>query len=173
MAEKENLKDFNIKHDYKPNPYDGKRQIDIWCEYTALGSKQIIICECKKTKRKIEIGAVEKLCARLDSLGAQRGYVFSTAGFQRGAIQYAKEHRIVLIQVLNKYAKFISNSVQNIDNQMAQFKEEYYKRLPDYCLIKIDDGDGNAFEQIYPTENMEHIIMDEITKMIEARKSKR
>ncbi|MDE7406246.1 MAG: restriction endonuclease [Clostridiales bacterium] len=164
IAEKEHLQDVVIRHDYNPTPFDGKRQIDIWCEYTALGSKQIILGECKLTKRKIEIGVVEKLKARIDSLGAQRGYIFATAGFQKGAVDYACAHRIVLVHVLDKQVKFITNSINNSDEQMRLYITECYMRTPQYFLVQLNNNNNMVFEQLYPTAEMEKKMRREIVE---------
>ena len=47
-AEEESLKDFTTTHNKKIETYDGKYQIDVYAEFTALNSKIKVLCECKQ-----------------------------------------------------------------------------------------------------------------------------
>ena len=80
---------------------DGEYQIDGYIEYIAFGVKHKVIVECKRHKAPIKRDIVAVLHAKLNSLGAQKGILMSTSGFQQGAITYAKEHGIALLQVLD------------------------------------------------------------------------
>ena len=109
-AEKEHLQNFTIKHNQKIEADDGTYQIDVLAEYTALGSKNIVLIECKKYTRSIERDIVATLHTKLQSLGAQKGIIISTAGYQSGATQYANKHGIALWQIFDNYIKHYSAS---------------------------------------------------------------
>ena len=83
-------------------------------EYTALGAKNTVLIECKKQSRSIEREIVATLDGKLRSIGAQKGILISTAGFQGGAVQYAKIHGIALWQVCENFIKHISNFLYSI-----------------------------------------------------------
>ena len=98
-AERENLQNFSIKHDQKIESDDGTYQIDVIAEYTALGAKNVVLIECKKHSNSVKRDVVTNLHAKLQSLGAHKGIIISTVGFQRGAVQYAEKHGIALWQI--------------------------------------------------------------------------
>ena len=78
---------------------DGEYIIDVTARSEALGANFIVLVECKHHKRKIERQDVQILHAKLQSIGAQKGMLFSIAGFQSGAIDYAAAHGIALIKM--------------------------------------------------------------------------
>ena len=86
-AEREHLQNFKIAHNQKIETDDGTYQIDVLAEYTALGVKNTVIVECKKQSRSVEREIVAALDRKLQSIGAQKGILISTAGFQTGAVK--------------------------------------------------------------------------------------
>lgn len=120
-AEKENLHGFKIAHNQKIAVDDGTYQIDVLAEYTALGVKNTVIIECKKQSKNVERGIVAELDKKLQSIGAQKGILMSTAGFQKGAVLYAKKHGIALWQICDSYIRHMSASAGN--------REEYFRFL--------------------------------------------
>src|ERR1041385_4098360 len=65
------------------------------------GTKVLILGECKCYARKIEVGDILEFAARLDDIAAHKGIMFSTIGFQEGAIKVAKSRRIALVLACN------------------------------------------------------------------------
>ena len=153
-AEREKLPNFTIKHNQKVETYDGTYQIDVLAEYTALGAKNTVLIECKKQSRSIEREIVATLDGKLRSIGAQKGILISTAGFQGGAVQYAKIHGIALWQVCENFIKHISNSINypSPDIMKYQFLVEQY--LPKHFMMEWDCEADYPYTQIYPTEEM-------------------
>ena len=152
-AEKENLPNFKITHNEKLTAYDGTYQIDIYAEFTALGSKIKVICECKQYTSPIAREKVVILADKIKSIGAHKGVLLSTSGFQSGAVQYAREHGIALIRVYDNKRDFYSHS-----NGANEYNEEdplliAEKRLPPYFAVLFS---GNADEpaKIYPSVSM-------------------
>ena len=80
---------------------DGQYTIDVTARFEALGANFLVLIECKHEKRKVERQDVQVLHAKLQSLGAQKAMLFSTAGFQSGAIEYGDAHGIALVQLAN------------------------------------------------------------------------
>ena len=109
-AEEENLKDFTLTHDVKLSASDGTYQIDVYATCKAFGADMKIIGECKQYKNRVNREKVVVLSDKVRALGAQKGILLSTAGFQSGAIQYAKEHGIALIQVFDTRENWYSHS---------------------------------------------------------------
>ena len=150
LADKEGLTDFTITHDEKIAASDSTYQIDVYASYTALNCTFKVLAECKKYKKSVERKVVAELQAKLNSIGAQKGIVISTAGFQKGAVEYAKAHGIALIQIFDKYLMFISNSA---NSDMEKRNSIKYQLCPDYYAMTIDEY-GIQIETIYPTERM-------------------
>lgn len=78
---------------------DGDYVIDVTARFSALGADFCVLVECKHHKRKVERQDVQVLHTKLQSLGAQKAMLFSTSGFQSGAIEYADSHGIALVQL--------------------------------------------------------------------------
>jgi restriction system protein len=78
---------------------DGDYIIDVTAKFSALGADFCVVVECKHHKRKVERQDVQVLHTKLLSLGAQKAMLFSTSGFQSGAIEYADAHGIALVQL--------------------------------------------------------------------------
>ena len=98
-AEEEKLPNFTITHDAKIAAYDGTYQIDIYAEFTAMSVTFKVLCECKQYSKPVGRDKVAELHGKLESIGANKGSLLATSGFQSGAIEYAKTHGIALIQV--------------------------------------------------------------------------
>ena len=153
-AQREKLQNFVIKHDQKITSDDGIYQIDVIAEYVALGAKNIVLIECKKYKSSVKRDVVTNLHAKLLSIGAHKGIIISTAGFQRGAVQYAKKHGIALWQVCNNYIKHISASADKHIPDAVKFQLEMERHLPKFFALEWDCSKDYPCEQIYPTEEM-------------------
>ena len=91
-AEEEHLNGFEITHNKIIKASDGRYQIDVYAEFTAMGARFKILCECKKYKYRVGREKVAVLHRKLDSIGAQKGILISTSDFQSGALEYAKAH---------------------------------------------------------------------------------
>ncbi len=111
----EKLKGFEIKHDVKEKTYDGTYQIDVLATFEALGLEFQVIIECKKHNRKISREVIQILNDRIRSIGAQKGVVVTTSGFQSGAIQYAEKHGISLVTIANGDALYQTRSLHAVE----------------------------------------------------------
>lgn len=151
-AEKESLKDFEIRHNQKVETYDGTYQIDVLAEYTALGCRNMVVVECKKYTRNVERSVVAELYAKVQSIGAQKGILISTSGFQKDAVKFAGVHGIALWQVCEETIKHITNAMGVSIVPFILFKLRDY--LPKFFMLSWDCSRDHPFEQIYPTDEM-------------------
>ena len=153
-AEEEKLPEFKIEHDVKLTASDGTYQIDVYATYTALGAEMKILAECKQYKKRVGRDKVEVLESRLRSLGAQKGILLSTAGFQSGAIDFAKAHGIALVQVFDTHEKWYSHS-GGPDEVIDEDDPIVYgeKHMPRYRAHLITAVDGSLVT-VYPTRAM-------------------
>lgn len=164
-AEKERLCDFTIQHNVKLAADDSIYQIDVYATYTALGSEMKILAECKQYKDNVAREKAELLASRLHSLGAQKGILLSTAGFQSGTIQFAEKHGIALVQVFDTHEKWYSHS-GGPDEIVEEDDPIVYgeRHMPRYIAQLIT---SDSTQTIYPTIGMISEIykkMDELSQ---------
>lgn len=164
-AEKENLKDFSIKHNVKIPATDGTYQIDVYATFTAMNTEIQVLCECKQYSHPVSREKVAVLNDKLQSLSAQKGILMSTSGFQSGAIEYAKVHKIALIHVYDRGCDFLSHS-----NGSTEYDEDdpfMYgeKHLPPYVAIDCTD-ENEEQNKVYPTKSMIREIYAEMDRLI-------
>jgi restriction system protein len=93
------LAEFRTDRLEKLQSADGEYEIDVTVRFEALGGNYLVLVECKYHKSPIKRDVVQVLHDRLRATGAQKGMIFATTGFQKGAISYAKLHGIALVQV--------------------------------------------------------------------------
>ncbi len=73
----------------------------------------IVECKSYNPKNKVDRDEVMTLAQKMTSLKAQKAMMFSTSGFQSGAIQFAKENKIALIQVMDGNTSYVTKSYNN------------------------------------------------------------
>ncbi len=149
-AEEEKLKDFKILHNEKMQAPDGAYQIDIYSEFIAMGGIMKIICECKKYASSVKREKVEVLYNRVRSLGVHKGIFMSTAGYQSGAIEFAKAHGISLIQIADKSVKFIMMAYGFTEREM-NYMSALQDLYPKFIGQKLTEY---GVEDVYPTSSM-------------------
>lgn len=89
---------------------DGEYVLDVVARFEALGAEFVVLVECKHQGRKVERHEVQVLHTKVQSLGAQKGMLFSTAGFQSGAIEYAGAHGIALVRLADGESAWMTRS---------------------------------------------------------------
>jgi hypothetical protein len=152
-AQKEGLQDFKITHNKKIKASDGRYQIDVYAEFTAMGSRFKVLCECKKYKNRVNRDKVALLHRKLESIGAQKGILISTSNFQSGAVEYGKAHGITLIKAEDYHFEYLSHSSgqhQNDDNDPFLYAENH---MPPYVAFDCT-ADTEEPLKIYPTQKM-------------------
>lgn len=167
-AEKERLHGFKITHDTKLKSYDGVYQIDLYATFKAMGVEFKVICECKQYKNSVNREKVVVLTDKVKSLGAHKGILLSTSGFQSGAIQYAKEHGIALIQVFDRGCEFISHSNGEPvydENDPFLYAE---RKMPPYQAV-ICTSETEEPQIVYPTKSMVRKIYREMNQLVKER----
>ena len=128
------LKDVTVEHNklYKAN--DGIYQLDGYIEYMLLGVKIKIIVECKRYSSPVKRDTVVLLHSKLNSIGANKGILMSSSGFQSGAVEYAKEHGVALLQVVDKFVLTIQNSVSHKNILL----DAIYSTMPKHVIMMYD-----------------------------------
>ncbi len=93
---------MNAVHQGVVNGVSGAYTIDVLVELFLLGgAKFVILVECKHQRRPVERDEVIILDGKLRDVGAHKGMLFSTSGFQLGAVNYAATHGIATVTVID------------------------------------------------------------------------
>lgn len=109
----DSVDEFEANHLESIQGLDGEFEFDVTLRFTAFGGANMLcICECKKHKNPIKRDVIQTLHAKLQSVGAHKGFVIATAKFQAGAKEYAFAHGIALIQITNGNAAYIVASAR-------------------------------------------------------------
>jgi restriction system protein len=98
----EPLTDFTVKHLEDLEGAGGEYQFDAVARFSALGGAEfIVLIECKRWKRPVGRDVLLATDAKLKDVGAHKAMVFSTSGFQSGAIQYATSRGIATVSFVD------------------------------------------------------------------------
>ncbi|MGH7147819.1 MAG: restriction endonuclease [Nitrospiraceae bacterium] len=105
------LHGYESQHREVVEGHDGEYEIDVTVRFGALGADFLVLVECKHYKNSVKREIVQSLHSKLLSVGAQKGMVFSTSGFQSGALEFAKAHGIATIQVAEGRTSYFTKSL--------------------------------------------------------------
>ena len=106
-----------------------KIKVDVSFEMSALGgAKTTYVVECKCNKHSVPVDDVEEFHSKLDDIGAHKGIMVTTVGFQEGAIKTAKGRGIALALLTDEPQKneirYVVNSAQPPDFEHLMRKSD-------------------------------------------------
>jgi restriction system protein len=105
------LSDYQSRHrEVIPGP-DGDYEFDVTIRFSALGATYLTLIECKHYKNRVKREKVQALWAKIQSVGAHKGIMFATAGFQSGAELFAKSHGIALVEIADGRSSYLVKAV--------------------------------------------------------------
>jgi hypothetical protein len=93
------LDDYRVERHEVIEGVDGSYDFDATVRFSVLGMNYLVLVEDKRHAHPIKRELVQALHQKLQSVGAQKAVMISTAPFQRGAIEFAKTHGIALVMV--------------------------------------------------------------------------
>jgi hypothetical protein len=70
--------------------------VDVSFETQLLGAHILGLVECKCYKSRVEVSDVEEFHSKIDDIGAHKGIMFTTIGYEAGAVKVAKGRGIAL-----------------------------------------------------------------------------
>ncbi|MGA0556799.1 restriction endonuclease [Larkinella sp. VNQ87] len=133
------LPSFEVHHNVKEKAHDGTYQIDVKATFDIFGGSNIVVLvECKKYNAPVKREKVEILFSRLLSIGAHKGIIFSTSGFQQGAIEFAAKHGIALIRLREGRFSYETRSLDRVVVEIPAWAD-----LPKYDGVYIHDIEEN------------------------------
>lgn len=105
------LTNLEVTHDAEVEAFDSTYQIDVLAKFQAFGGADFtVLIECKKYRGAVEREQVQVLHGKVASLGAHKGMLFTTSGFQSGAIKYAQAHGVALVSIADGAATYHTRS---------------------------------------------------------------
>jgi restriction system protein len=132
------LHGFRVDHRLTLAGPDGEFEIDAVARFQALGAEFIILVECKHHKNPVKREVVQVLRDKVRSVAAHKAMVFSTAGFQSGAIEYASAQRIALVHVTQGAL---------IYETKAEGPEQGPRREYDAYVVSLAEGGGTVYSR--------------------------
>ena len=102
-----------------------KIKVDVSFELTPLGgARTIYVVECKCYNHRVPVDDIEEFHSKLDDIGAHKGILITTVGFQEGAIKTAKGRGIALALLTKESQpgelRFIVNSAQPTQSRSVE-----------------------------------------------------
>jgi restriction system protein len=103
--------DFEVTRKEMLEGDGGEYEIDVVAHFTIFGGAAFtVLIECKKHKNPVKRDLVMVLESKLRDIKAQKAMLFSTSGFQSGAIKFAEKHKIALIQVADESTAYLAKA---------------------------------------------------------------
>lgn len=96
------LVDFHIDHLHRLTGAGGEYEFDGIAKFTVFeGAKIVVLVECKRHTKSVKRDVIMIMHAKLNDVGAHKGIIFSTSGFQRGALEYASTYGIATVTFID------------------------------------------------------------------------
>ena len=70
--------------------------VEVSFEAQLLGARILGLVECKRYTSRVEVSDVEEFHSKIDDIGAHKGLMFTTVGYESGAVKVAKGRGIAL-----------------------------------------------------------------------------
>jgi restriction system protein len=109
-ADGDTVADYSSTHREFMDSSDGTYEIDIVIRFGFAGLNYVTLVECKAYGSPVKREKVAELWAKVQSLGAHKGILFSTSGFQSGALKFALQHGIGLVHVADKMTSVLAKA---------------------------------------------------------------
>jgi hypothetical protein len=86
-----------VEHNVKLLGKSGhQHQVDVYWQFKIAGVTHKVAVECKDYQSSVSIGKIRDFYGVLEDVGDVRGVFVTTKGYQKGALEYAKEKKIDL-----------------------------------------------------------------------------
>jgi hypothetical protein len=138
------------------------RQTDVKVIHKTKLHTYITLIECKKWKHNVTRERIDIMAESIRELNASKGVIFTTKGYQKGALEHAKHHNIDLFIIRDLtdsewgqpgrnillYLQYINGQIQNIKRFPVEFKSKTGTIPSDFKLnlqIEKDVLDPNQY----------------------------
>ena len=157
------VKHYEVIHDAKEKSEKAEYQIDIKITFEFLGADFKVLVECKKFNSSIKRDLIQILHDKVKELGAHKGILVSSSGFQKGAIEYATKHGIALIRLMNGSLTYQTKSALP-----PEVKVPEWLNLPKYEFFWMYSIKENTIGTTSLTSDYIRKFEEELFKKIEA-----
>ncbi len=154
-ASKDGLRCFNVTHRQMLKGDSGEYEIDVMAEFEVLGGALIkVLVECKRHKNPIKRDVIVILESKIRDTDAHKGMVFSTSGFQKGAIKYAQKRGIATITVQHGHTNLFTKAEGS-----RPVTPPPWVKVPEYIgwFITLNDA-GNQSTSLIDDERKDPLI---------------
>ena len=90
-------------------------KVDVSFNYQIAGAGLLFLVECKCYAHSVPVDDVEEFHSKIDDIGAHKGIMVTTVGFQEGAVKTARGRGIALALLTNEHQlgelRYVVNSV--------------------------------------------------------------
>jgi hypothetical protein len=117
-------------------------QIDVSVDLNIATFRILILFECKHYRRRVGVEDLFAFTSRLSDIGAHKGVMVSTVGFQKGAKKIAMAHNIALVIALHCKGKAGSSWKILLDSGLDQIPSDRSEELQDHH----NEGEKDAAE---------------------------
>ncbi|MDJ0627020.1 MAG: restriction endonuclease [Rhodobacter sp.] len=105
------LQGFTINHLERIPGNGGEYSIDGWAEFEIFGGTKVcVLIECKRHRQPAERDVILGVHSKAQAVGAQKSILFSTLGFQSGAVEFAASAGVALVVFLDGKATYFTRS---------------------------------------------------------------
>jgi len=105
------LLEYRSEHREVIQGVDGEYEIDVSARFEFLGMEFLVLVECKHYKYSVKRETLQALYDKMRSVGAQKCAVFTTSGYQSGALKYAEVHKIATVKVVDGRSMYFTKSM--------------------------------------------------------------
>ncbi len=161
------LENLEIQHNVIIQKSDGNYQIDGKIQFDVMGIRYVTLVECKHYKNAITREKVQVLYDKIRAVGAHKGILISTSNFQSGAIKFAKEHGIALIQIVEADLTYEIRTKPNVI-MVDACKSLYNNGQPYIGIMQIGSKSGFYCKYLRNDDtNLRDFLVEEKEKIYE------
>jgi hypothetical protein len=145
---------------------DGQYDFDATVRYELAGMSFLTLVEAKLHKNPIKRETVQVLYQKLQSVGAQKAVLISTAPFQSGALEFALTHGVALVTVTEGRFTYETRGTAQPPPLTREEARDYYG-LPAFVGHGYSPGDApgsigvTVMSPEYPDYLAEHLLATE------------
>lgn len=125
VGSQEGVSDLVVQMQERIQGVDGNFDLDATVRFRVLGFDFLALVEVKQHRHPIKRELVQVLHSKIQSVGAHKGIMFSTAHFQSGALEYARVHGIALVFVTEGRLTIERRSANELPPMSAEQAEEW------------------------------------------------
>lgn len=131
----------------------GAANVDVLADEIVEGIRYRTICECKNWRTNVHQHVVHAFRTVMQESGANRGYIISRKGFQKGALEAAHATNVELVTWAQfqeiYFGKWIARRCRDIEATITGF-HVYYEPLgrPGYHLLE-SDAERRAYDEVW------------------------